>query len=498
MSDKVRLDNTGSYVGAYLMNYTSSEDYINNKLYGSSIEESDYVTLTQDSSAIKEVNKFSQDSHRVQIGFSPTDSVDEYILEFYPSGAFDYDNLIGDPSYQYSDSQTYPTLDSMLKEVSTNLQPLQLGSFIQTVENYDSSLFRVLQSIIPSKTNANTGVVIKPNLLSRTKTPKRKAQAGNKSQEVTILAGNIEATHGGVYESRSISYDSTFTQYNKTPFGLQSEVISDSSPFITGELGSSTLQVSNGELNQNNKLKKPSTLRVTYNVQLDKDSLDCYAYEIKVVETVYNPLIVPSPSVTPSNSITPTPTVTTSKSTTPSVTPSVTPTLSTQPVTTPSPTPSRTPVKSPTPTISVTPSVSPSLSMGITVTPTPSLTVTPSISSSPGPRIGFNNLSVHNIEISDTQPSPETLQTTGVAVVSNGNITLKLLAYLPYNLDNVGETTLTIGGKTISTQVTKISTSVTSDKITLTPGTYPYTFTSTLRIASTNNQGDFEAHIIEY
>ena len=90
--DKVRLDNTGSIVEGNTLSYYTN---INNT-----------------------DNKVTQDLHRVEVGFSPSDNIDNYIVSqsqvLFPSTDFNIDQYIGDPrgypTNKYTDLVTYSEL----------------------------------------------------------------------------------------------------------------------------------------------------------------------------------------------------------------------------------------------------------------------------------------------------------------------------------------------------------------------------------------------------
>ena len=154
----------GPDVGAFTLNENKIRITNNEIISGSTL--SAFVSV-QENVLSSSIIDYTADLDVAQIAISPQDSIDRDIEN--QMGWFDIDDYIGDP--QLSGSKTYPKLDE-LKDFyfrkyykKTNvLESIHLLSY------FDSSLFKMLKDYVPAKTQLNTGLVIKPTILERSKT----------------------------------------------------------------------------------------------------------------------------------------------------------------------------------------------------------------------------------------------------------------------------------------------------------------------------------------
>ncbi|MGB0404987.1 MAG: hypothetical protein ACPGDB_02215, partial [Fusobacterium sp.] len=109
---------------------------------------------------------YTPDLDIAQIAVSPQNSIDQDIINQF--GWFDIDDYIGDPNI--SGSLTYPKLEDLKKfyfkkyyKKTSVLESIRLLSY------FDNSLFKMLKDFVPAKTLLNTGLVVKPTILERTK-----------------------------------------------------------------------------------------------------------------------------------------------------------------------------------------------------------------------------------------------------------------------------------------------------------------------------------------
>ena len=118
------------------------------------------------------------DTHYVDISFSPETQIDTYI-----SGAiavnnpsWSLDDYIGDPRQQYSGS--YPDLDAQRKLYFQTGVPgfapftaslLDYNGFIRLIQYFDNALFKMLEDFTPERTSLSTGVTINSPVLERNK-----------------------------------------------------------------------------------------------------------------------------------------------------------------------------------------------------------------------------------------------------------------------------------------------------------------------------------------
>ena len=140
VSDKVRLD-TGEVQDNILSPFISSEESVYDR----------------------QPNDFSD----LGIFFSPTFEVNEDII--YTLGGFRMDDYIGDPRHYISGS--YPDLDS-LKDIyfqKIDKKITNIFDYIKLIQQFDHTLFKMIEQFAPAKANLKTGLVIEPHYLERHK-----------------------------------------------------------------------------------------------------------------------------------------------------------------------------------------------------------------------------------------------------------------------------------------------------------------------------------------
>lgn len=247
--DKIRLNNTGTIVeGNTLSQYTS----------------------------IQKGNKnFTNDSHKAEIGFSPTDNLNEYIKGNLDI-TFNIDNYIGDPR---SDSNTkYPDLERLYKEVVPSVDKINIKEYVRLLKFFDNTLFKMVEDFLPARTVTNTGLVIKPHVLNRSVTPD--VGVGFTQDFITgsVETGFATGSDGGAYSNGKNEYSTNHKNYVQTPNG---KIVkswrganghtqyhrSGSEAKFDGELKNSEIEVTNGELNEDNPFKQIRYYDVVYDMR---------------------------------------------------------------------------------------------------------------------------------------------------------------------------------------------------------------------------------------
>ncbi len=247
-SAKIRLDNTGSYVS------------------GSTL--SQFVSIEQTN------KKYTDDLHNVEIAFDSSKGTDEFI-KLKSSGSFDIDSYIGDPGRRYEEG--YPKLEALRKDIlSKELQWEDLTgewnkneaawedtlaftkspkSFIRLLNFFDSSLFKIIKDFLPARAKVDTGIVIKSNILARSKAKQVELSATDKIYSASIITNTVTGSQGGVYDtsgSSKIPYTTNHNSHFISPLGSVTRNVTDESPMYTGELSGSLAIVTDGELGKNN------------------------------------------------------------------------------------------------------------------------------------------------------------------------------------------------------------------------------------------------------
>ena len=254
--DKVRLDNTGSLVSG--------------------------STLSQYTSIVDKVYKYSDDSHTVEVGFDISDTTND-LIQARISSSFDYDEYIGDPRDRYETS--YKKLNELAETIFTNEEQgsiynewdyveklwidtnwnwndlpfeafRQTGDFVRLIKFFDNSIFRMIKDFIPARSNVNTGVVIKPHILNRSKIKQVEVSWENKIYTGSIGIDPITGSHAGAYDmTPKVPYTTNYSASFMSPIGLVPRHTTDESPKYTGEFSGSLLIASDGELNSGNPFK---------------------------------------------------------------------------------------------------------------------------------------------------------------------------------------------------------------------------------------------------
>jgi len=291
--DKVRVNNTGSIVEGDTLSYYTS--------------------------IVKQPKDYTKDLHTVEVGFSPTHNIDAYIISqsavLFPNNPFNIDQYIGDP--RSSASNQYTTLKQYANEILSQTLPYDLKDFIRLIKFFDNVLFRMIRDFIPARAVADTGIIIKPHLLDRSKHVSPIMQWDRPELETAIKTGFITGSNSGIFNSVGFGAISSSkfngessTAYREqvmTPTGLKfktwgiEEITTPLAEIIQpvvfdreqeqakfdGELSGSVLTISDGELNRDNPFKKLKYKTVKYNVTFYRNLPD----NICIIQGI-NPYII--------------------------------------------------------------------------------------------------------------------------------------------------------------------------------------------------------------
>ena len=244
--DKIRLDHTGSLV-------TGS-------------------TLSGNTSIVKRDPKYTDDLHNIEVGFSPTDSIDAYIVS-RSAATFNIDDYIGDPRDLTSGS--YTGLYDIAQTVTSGSVvsgSYDLQDYVRLIKFFDNTIFKTIKDFIPARVVADTGIIIKPNLLNRSKAKSVAVSVTQPEYSGSIDTAFISGSHGNSF-GRDDSYTTSWTEVEQTPLGLASNLYhSHEEPKFDGEFSGSVIRVSNGELNEANIYKELLYNVSDYNIQLWNNS----------------------------------------------------------------------------------------------------------------------------------------------------------------------------------------------------------------------------------
>lgn len=253
--DKIRVDNTGSIV------------------------EGD--ALSGNVSIVKRDKKYTDDLHNVEIGFSPTDNIDNLIVSYSMATAslntFNIDQYIGDPRNLHLDA--YNLLDTQGDRISdlTDLTNTIMSSsaaydvydYVRLIKFFDNTVFKTVKDFLPARVVADTGIIIKPHVLSRSKA---KSVTTTGTDEENLFTASIDTafiagTNGSTFGSTD-QYNTRYIETIQTPFGLGTTLYHNQQEAkYDGELSGSQLTITNGNLTEGNPYTITTYVESTDNLQ---------------------------------------------------------------------------------------------------------------------------------------------------------------------------------------------------------------------------------------
>lgn len=273
---KVRTDNTGSIV------------------------EGD--TLSRFTSTVKPDDSYNHDLHNVEVGFSPSDNLDTLIQSTLGSD-FTIDDYIGDPRDLTLDSYT-----DLLGVVKTALADVteryDIKDFVRLIKFFDNVIFKMIKDFVPARSTTDTGIIIKPHLLDKSKAKSVIASATQPEYSGSVDTAFFTGSNAGAYTSvasGSLRFDNDAAKIRaKILLGTPGEsstrrvgeyVLRNVTPTnpakvkrwkgftdhgqdeakFDGELAYSSIVVSTGELNDENTLKQIKYPPINYDVLIFKN-----------------------------------------------------------------------------------------------------------------------------------------------------------------------------------------------------------------------------------
>lgn len=249
--DKVRIDHTGSLI--------------------------DGETLSLYTSNYKREDKYTDDLHAVEVGFSPSDNIDQFIISSSLANTeltdFNIDNYIGDP--RDLTHGTYTGLNKISEDILGDLKQYDVRDYIRLIKFFDNTIFKMVRDFIPARASVDTGIIIKPHILNRSKAKSVKASADTIKDASINNAFNytssvdtafVTGSNGGVFGSKNQLITSPGYVKYITPVGtaIKQTLVEDAK--FTGELTNSKIVVSTGELNSKNVFKNRVPTALIFNV----------------------------------------------------------------------------------------------------------------------------------------------------------------------------------------------------------------------------------------
>jgi len=267
------------YLGPY-SHTTSSLDKIRLDLTGSFTTGS---TLSRYTSVVSEREKYSDDIHTVEVGFNYNDIAENFV-RLHLTSSFDIDNFIGDPGDKYNTSyDKLNRISAMITHDTPSWEDLVIlwkdwdsfwegddffadpKAFVHIIKYFDNSLFRMIKDFVPARSNVNTGIIIQPHSLNRSKAKQVEVSWEEKQYTSSIDVSDITGSNAGAFVSGST------TNYNyilKGAVGPVSRSIDDERHKIDGEFSGSNLKVisTTPDINRGNPFKKTAQPIIKFDI----------------------------------------------------------------------------------------------------------------------------------------------------------------------------------------------------------------------------------------
>jgi hypothetical protein len=125
----------------------------------------------------------------------------------------------------------------------------------------------MIKDFVPARTNLRSGVVVKQHLLERSKYPQPQVSWEDATYSGSIDTAFFSGSTGGTFnEFNNLAFTQSWYETTLGPTGSTQLLHIDQREFYNGELPGTIIEASNGELNEANVFKYPSTLEIDYTV----------------------------------------------------------------------------------------------------------------------------------------------------------------------------------------------------------------------------------------
>ena len=264
-------------------------------------------TLSQFTTIAKPEDTYNQDLHNIEVGFSPSDNLNALIVNTLGS-TFNVDDYIGDPRDLTADSY-----NGLLAQVKTALADItekyDVKDFVRLIKFFDNVVFKMIKDFVPARSTVDTGVIIKPHILDKSKAKSVSVSATQPEYSGSISVGEYSGSHGGIYQGVATGsfysngrsaplpyplkepgeYSTSYIKLLQTPKGLafknffKLSTNNAEQARFDGELQGSEVRVTSGELNEQNPFKKINYPTIKYNIRFLETPIEdvCYLQDIE-------------------------------------------------------------------------------------------------------------------------------------------------------------------------------------------------------------------------
>ena len=206
----------------------------------------------------------SPDVNLLEVAFSPQNEINDDIISSL--GYFNIGEYIGDPRQVSSSATSYPDLNTLSNNFFQKyFDTYDLQDYVRLIKYFDNSLFKMIKDFVPARTSLTTGVVIKQHLLERNKYPQPQVEWEELDYSGSIQTAFISGSTGGTFNDfNNLNFTQSWIETVYTPVGIQYISQSSQYEFYNGELPGTEFVVTDGELNDANEFKYPSTTQNLY------------------------------------------------------------------------------------------------------------------------------------------------------------------------------------------------------------------------------------------
>jgi len=162
-----------------------------------------FSTLNKDRSVeVSAFDKFSLDSNKLMVAFSPQSVINEDIYEAI--GNAEIDDYFGE--YSNVDSDDYPLLKWFAREYWQKYDNKNdFTAYVRLISVFDFSVFDQIRQTLPARVNEILGVVIEPNVLERSKVKVVKSFSGESPEQYVKDTNDISSSASPSMEITSYS-----------------------------------------------------------------------------------------------------------------------------------------------------------------------------------------------------------------------------------------------------------------------------------------------------
>ena len=141
----------------------------------------------------------------------------------------------------------------------------------------------MIKDFVPASSTLDTGIIIKPHVLDRSKAKTPEMSGTRPEYSASIDTAFVTGSQAGAYDNTSITYTTSHSLDINTMSGSVVKPVIDESPMYNGELSSSLIEITDGELNDENIFKKVNVPVLNFDIiPIDEGSANYTAFNIDV------------------------------------------------------------------------------------------------------------------------------------------------------------------------------------------------------------------------